>query len=768
MMFGGNASLDLKGSFHVSTADYLRLGDNERFYSKPMTGEILSVAAPTAFGFLSNAPAKISIQGKGCISPENYEDEIFKGLRVFGNNSFSIIGGDIEFINGKYTTIDNENMPLGALAIPEKGRINLASAASAGEVILKPDGIDITSEKLGTIRVAEESALHVGGGQIYIRSGSFVADKGYINAGEIDLPNGKIIGGNNGLVDINVNTLSFSNDSDILIQTLGAEDAGNVNIQARKAVFAEYSSVTSATYASGNAGNISISAEELSFDTNSGITSATVGSGNAGSVKITADRLTFTSQSGINSSSLAQGNGGDVLIRAEESVSLSSSGIYSGTFSQENNAGPAGKVHIIAPELRLSDASEIWASTAGQGNAGWINFEISELEMSGKSSVASDSLSESTGGKGGGILIGQTMEQTDNTHTISQPAQNIRMQDQSYIGTSAKGQGNAGGVAIAVSQLEMDSGSVISSSSKQGEGGGIVLGKHIEVSIIDQSYLQEMDDTTIQVDQPADMIRIRNQSGISVSVEGEKNAGGIAIAAKELDMDNEAFITSSGKSSGSGGLILIGGSVSELENNSIRLLNPSDAIRIRNHSVVSTSASGQGNAGAIFMRSSDVSLDSGAAVASASLSETDGGNAGVIEIHAENISLESSAKISTSSNGQGNAGTIILETSRLNMDTDASIFSISRSENNGGDGGEIFVAGNIVGDDSSVTLQASDSIRLQNNASVSTSSNGQAKPEISYSARYRLIWTVPHLSLRAVCLPETAGTAVVLQSAKKS
>jgi len=39
VMFGPNASLDVRGSFHVSTADYLRLADGARFlrsYQKPV------------------------------------------------------------------------------------------------------------------------------------------------------------------------------------------------------------------------------------------------------------------------------------------------------------------------------------------------------------------------------------------------------------------------------------------------------------------------------------------------------------------------------------------------------------------------------------------------------------------------------------------------------------------------------------------------------------------------------------------------------------
>jgi len=60
VVFGPNASLDVTGSFHVSTADYLRFEDAIRFYSSPgAADQVLSTASPVAFGFLSANPAPV-------------------------------------------------------------------------------------------------------------------------------------------------------------------------------------------------------------------------------------------------------------------------------------------------------------------------------------------------------------------------------------------------------------------------------------------------------------------------------------------------------------------------------------------------------------------------------------------------------------------------------------------------------------------------------------------------------------------------------------
>src|SRR5438552_4034975 len=48
VMFGPNATLDVKGSFHVCTADYLRMTDGEKFSANLSQGSVLTAAPPAA------------------------------------------------------------------------------------------------------------------------------------------------------------------------------------------------------------------------------------------------------------------------------------------------------------------------------------------------------------------------------------------------------------------------------------------------------------------------------------------------------------------------------------------------------------------------------------------------------------------------------------------------------------------------------------------------------------------------------------------------
>jgi len=62
ILFGKNASLDMSGSFHASTADYLRLKNGQNFYVNQSNDFSLMVTPPSRFGFLDSTPANITIQ----------------------------------------------------------------------------------------------------------------------------------------------------------------------------------------------------------------------------------------------------------------------------------------------------------------------------------------------------------------------------------------------------------------------------------------------------------------------------------------------------------------------------------------------------------------------------------------------------------------------------------------------------------------------------------------------------------------------------------
>src|SRR5262245_3921618 len=61
IIFGSNAVLPTTGSFHASTADYIKLDDSNIFAATPSANELLTVFLPSAFGFLSDNHAGIQV-----------------------------------------------------------------------------------------------------------------------------------------------------------------------------------------------------------------------------------------------------------------------------------------------------------------------------------------------------------------------------------------------------------------------------------------------------------------------------------------------------------------------------------------------------------------------------------------------------------------------------------------------------------------------------------------------------------------------------------
>jgi filamentous hemagglutinin family protein len=148
VLFGPHASLDVSGSFHVSTADYLRLADGGTFSARLGGQSTLTVAPPVAFGFLGANPAGISIEGST--------------LAVPVGRTISVMGGEVQMVGG-------------SLKAPN-GQIHLASVTAVGEVPSNLSEFNVgTVPRLGAVALSEGARLDAssvqGGGTVVIRGG---------------------------------------------------------------------------------------------------------------------------------------------------------------------------------------------------------------------------------------------------------------------------------------------------------------------------------------------------------------------------------------------------------------------------------------------------------------------------------------------------------------------------------------------------------------------------------------------------------------------
>jgi filamentous hemagglutinin family protein len=133
MVFGPNATVNVSGSFHVSTADYLKMSDGARFQATNPGGSALSATPPSAFGFFTASPAQISITGS-TLGPVS--------------GTLGIAGGPVAITRG-------------TLSAPG-GTIDVTSVAGIGEVPVDPRNQSaLTVSSFGPVAVTGGSALNV-------------------------------------------------------------------------------------------------------------------------------------------------------------------------------------------------------------------------------------------------------------------------------------------------------------------------------------------------------------------------------------------------------------------------------------------------------------------------------------------------------------------------------------------------------------------------------------------------------------------------------
>jgi len=436
ILFGPNASLDVQGSFHASTADYLRFGDGGIFHARNPNEGILTIASIESFGFLDN-PMPISIQGSFIQND---------------GQTLSFIGGDLQIED--------------SILFASGGRINLAAVASEGEVILSSFGLEVnTFEKLGTIKLSQSSSKKLqewssakmlediglemelanldvsdlktlkGAGQIFIRAGQFVSNKSWIFAdtygnenglgidividGDMHLINGAKITADNfgnslgGHIKITTNALLFSGQNSEVESYLnslstiatnnkyGIGTSGNISIETP---FLEISPglIQSATKTIGNAGNIFINAQQLSLQNSGFINAGTTSYGQAGNIIITANHISLSNESNISASTATNSSGHAGNIQLETQQLTLTNGSEINNFSKGN--GNAGSIHLIAEQLSLTNASLI-ATSAFQTGGGNITVNVHDRLYLADSEITAQAGGDKPQDKGGNLSV---------------------------------------------------------------------------------------------------------------------------------------------------------------------------------------------------------------------------------------------------------------------------------------------------------------------------------------------------------------------------
>jgi len=534
IMFGENAKLDVQGSFHASTADYLRLGDGGRFDARNHRSSLLTVAPVEAFGFLTNSPSGISL--------------VDSELSVYEGKTLSLIGGDLR-MNGNPPYKNDEGSTTFDMSLKAPfGRINLASVTSEGEIMPTDLGLILSEKAQGgriTLNNTYISTNGEGGGAVYIRGGQFVLDNSRVRADTHGTIDG--IG-----IDVQVDALIARHGGKLASNTYDAGRGGDIKIK-----------VTGAVNISGenDAGSVSsIEIDNYAQTENAGSSgtnsqSETNNAGDSGSLVLEARELTLKDGAKISATTLGAGQSGNMNLKIAGNVLISGerrkSGIFLSSKSKADSAGNAGTLVLEAGELHLKNGAKINASTKGAGKGGIIGIKVSnEITLTGRANIASGT---SGTGKGGGIVIdARQITLTDGAQIASstigpgeggtidiKEADTLTLSNSEILGNSksvAGDAGDAGDIVIEARQITLTNGAKIAcGTSGPGEGGRIII-------------------------KEADTLTLSNSSifGNSKSVASDAgDALSIVIEARQMTLTDGAQITSSTFGPGEGGTIII-------------------------------------------------------------------------------------------------------------------------------------------------------------------------------------------------------------------
>ena len=660
VLFGPNASLNVEGSFHVSTADYLKFADGTKFLVAGGGGSALTTAAPAAFGFLASNPAGVAVNGATLELPTGATLSATAGAVSITNSTVTIVGGTVR-----------------ADAVASSGETPLDPTKTASRTVTASGPVAITSSTLDMSNTPIDSAstgnFFIRGGTVTLNAGNLWADHyGAQPGGTFDLTGDQSITltgqsdvdaesygpGRSAGIGFTGGDITFDTRSQVHTVSNSFGESAPITIAAKGTLSvlggAAAATITTSPVLGGKGGDIIVSAQKLLVDSQggdglyqTGLQNATYGSGAAGKISVTAGEAIFRdANSAVQSFSVFNGNGGDISLSAR-TITVDRSGIGSTAGLLPISRGNAGNVTVTASEslqiLGGPDPAAIYSNNVvGNGHGGNVAVSAPDILLSGEAAIQAVTL--------GNGAAGRIAVEAGNT---------LRVENGATIGSAAAGNGDAGRVDVSAGSLTIDGkGFIAQIGSNSGGGNPSARGNSGEINITVRGTLHLLDG-----------------GSISTQTHGQGRAGKITVSAQDILMewvdfhsavDHSTSINSASLGSGNAGTISV---------------TANNTLNLRGNANISTNTYGDGAAGDVAVYARSMTFDGAGtphdgtaglfsqsnaqprlAFNDETIVHTAKGKAGNILVSAtDSLSVIDGGTISTSTAGTGNAGNILIK-----------------------------------------------------------------------------------------------------------